>query len=141
VPSEYYGIWRGQTDGWIAGDVHIDTVGVETMSGYQIFEAGVRQIHEWADPEPQRHILIAVARYLAAHLPTERAWLQTADVAARHHAATRFTRMHEVQIRAATNGRSVAKGGCCLYLDEAERRRAQTAGAGPGPLRKGVSRR
>ena len=50
---------------------------------YQIFEAGVRQFGEWADPEPRRHILIAVARYLAAHSPTERAWLQTADIAAR----------------------------------------------------------
>jgi acetylornithine deacetylase/succinyl-diaminopimelate desuccinylase-like protein len=26
-----YGVWRGQTDRWIAVDVHIDTVGVETM--------------------------------------------------------------------------------------------------------------
>jgi len=30
-----------------------------------------------------RHILIAVARYLAAHFPTERALLQTADIARR----------------------------------------------------------
>ena len=30
-----------------------------------------------------RHILIAVARYLAAHSPTERAELQTADIARR----------------------------------------------------------
>jgi len=28
-----YGVWRGQTDRWIAVDVHIDTVGVETMIG------------------------------------------------------------------------------------------------------------
>jgi hypothetical protein len=40
---------------------------------YKIFEAGVRQFHEWPDPEPKRHIMIAVARYLAAHSPTERA--------------------------------------------------------------------
>jgi len=32
---------------------------------------------------PGRHILIAVARYLAAHSPTERAALQTADIAQR----------------------------------------------------------
>jgi hypothetical protein len=50
---------------------------------YQILEAGVRQFHEWSEPEPKRHILIAIARYLAAHSPTERAWLQTADIAAR----------------------------------------------------------
>ena len=48
--------------------------------GYQIFEAGVRQFHEWADPEPKRNILIAVARYLAAHSPTERAWLPASEV-------------------------------------------------------------
>jgi nitrite reductase/ring-hydroxylating ferredoxin subunit len=59
---------------------------------YQIFEAGVRQFGEWADPEPRRHILIAVARYLAAHSPTERAWLQTADIAAR---LSRGDRLHE----------------------------------------------
>ena len=28
-------------------------------------------------------VLVAVARYLAAHSPTERGWLQTADIAAR----------------------------------------------------------
>ena len=28
---------------------------------YQIFEAGVRQFHEWVDLEPKRHIMIAVA--------------------------------------------------------------------------------
>jgi hypothetical protein len=59
---------------------------------YQIFEAGVRQFHEWADPEPRRHILIAVARYLAAHSPTERALLQTADIAVR---LSRGDQLHE----------------------------------------------
>ena len=43
----------------------------------------VRQFGEWGNTEPGRHILIAVARYLAAHSPTERGWLQTADIAAR----------------------------------------------------------
>ena len=28
-----YGLWRGQTSRWIAVDVHVDTVGVETMTG------------------------------------------------------------------------------------------------------------
>ena len=37
-----------------------------------------------------RHILIAVARYLAAHFPTQRALLQTADI------ATRLTRGGEL---------------------------------------------
>jgi nitrite reductase/ring-hydroxylating ferredoxin subunit len=50
---------------------------------YQMFEAGVRQFREWDDDVAGRHILIAVARYLAAHSPTERAMLQTADIARR----------------------------------------------------------
>ena len=50
---------------------------------YQMLEAGVRQFSEWGDSEEGRHILIAVARYLAAHSPTERAALQTADIARR----------------------------------------------------------
>ena len=37
----------------------------------------------WGDTHEGRHILIAVARYLAAHSPTKRAVLQTADIARR----------------------------------------------------------
>jgi nitrite reductase/ring-hydroxylating ferredoxin subunit len=50
---------------------------------YQMVEAGVRQFHEWGNGVEGRHILIAVARYLAAHSPTERAVHQTADIARR----------------------------------------------------------
>ena len=50
---------------------------------FQMFDAGVRQFGEWGNTEHGRHILVAVARYLAAHSPTERGWLQTADIAAR----------------------------------------------------------
>ena len=50
---------------------------------YQMLEAGVRQFTTWGDTDEGRHILIAVARYLAAHSPTERAALQTADIARR----------------------------------------------------------
>ena len=50
---------------------------------YQMLEAGVRQFGEWGNTDQGRHILIAVARYLAAHSPTERAALQTADIAQR----------------------------------------------------------
>jgi nitrite reductase/ring-hydroxylating ferredoxin subunit len=50
---------------------------------YQMLEAGVRQFAAWGDTDEGRHILIAVARYLAAHSPTERAALQTADIAQR----------------------------------------------------------
>ena len=50
---------------------------------YQKLEAGVRQFTVWGDIDAGRHILIAVARYLAAHSPTERGALQTADIARR----------------------------------------------------------
>jgi nitrite reductase/ring-hydroxylating ferredoxin subunit len=50
---------------------------------YQMLEAGVRQFAAWGETEEGRHILIAVTRYLAAHSPTERAALQTADIARR----------------------------------------------------------
>jgi nitrite reductase/ring-hydroxylating ferredoxin subunit len=50
---------------------------------YQMLEAGVRQFAAWGNTDAGRHILIAVARYLAAHSPTERAALQTADIARR----------------------------------------------------------
>jgi nitrite reductase/ring-hydroxylating ferredoxin subunit len=50
---------------------------------YQMLEAGVCQFREWGDCEEGRHILIGVTRYLAAHSPTQRALLQTADIARR----------------------------------------------------------
>jgi nitrite reductase/ring-hydroxylating ferredoxin subunit len=50
---------------------------------YQVLDAGARQFGEWGNTDEGRHILIAVARYLAAHSPTERAELQTADIARR----------------------------------------------------------
>jgi hypothetical protein len=50
---------------------------------YQMLEAGVRQFGLWGATDEGRRILVAVARYLAAHSPTERAALQTADIARR----------------------------------------------------------
>jgi nitrite reductase/ring-hydroxylating ferredoxin subunit len=50
---------------------------------YQMLEAGVQQYRQWGESAAGRHILIAVARYIAAHSPTERAQLQTAMVARR----------------------------------------------------------
>ena len=50
---------------------------------YQMLEAGARQFAVWGDSGEGRHILIAVARYLAAHSPTERGTLQTAEIARR----------------------------------------------------------
>ena len=54
-----------------------------SFHAYQMLEGGVRQFATWGDTDEGRHILIAVARYLAAHSPTERAALQTADIARR----------------------------------------------------------
>jgi hypothetical protein len=50
---------------------------------YQMLEAAVRQFTAWGATDEGRHILIAASRYLAAHSPTERAALQTADIARR----------------------------------------------------------
>jgi nitrite reductase/ring-hydroxylating ferredoxin subunit len=50
---------------------------------YQMLEAGVRQFNEWGSSDQGRHVLIGVVRYLAAHSPTERAALQTAEIAQR----------------------------------------------------------
>jgi nitrite reductase/ring-hydroxylating ferredoxin subunit len=61
---------------------------------YQMLEAGARQYREWGEGDEGRHILIAVARYLAAHSPTERAQLQTAMVAQR---LSRGEALHETE--------------------------------------------
>jgi hypothetical protein len=48
-----------------------------------MLETGVRQFREWGNCDQSRHILIVVTRYLAAHSPTQRALLQTVDIAQR----------------------------------------------------------
>jgi hypothetical protein len=50
---------------------------------FQMLEAAVQQHAEWGPGEPGRNILIALARYAAAHSPTQRADLQTAEIALR----------------------------------------------------------
>ena len=56
---------------------------MQAFHTYQMLEAGVRQFTAWGNTDADQHILIEVARYLAAHSPTERAALQTADIAQR----------------------------------------------------------
>jgi hypothetical protein len=51
----------------------------------QMLEAGVRQYQEWQGGLEGEQILIATARFLAAHAPTQRAQLQTAEIALRLH--------------------------------------------------------
>jgi len=65
---------------------------------YQMVEAGVRQFGVWGSGPEGRNILIAVARYLAAHCPTERARYQTARIAHRLH---RGGRVYEEEAPAA----------------------------------------
>ena len=52
---------------------------------FQMVEAGVRQYEEWQGQPEGEHVLLAVARFLAAHAPTQRAQLQTAEIALRLH--------------------------------------------------------
>ena len=52
---------------------------------FQMLEAGIAQFREWEGKPEGEAILIAVARYLAAHCPTQRAQLQTMEVALRLH--------------------------------------------------------
>jgi len=52
---------------------------------FQVVEAGFRQYEAQPDRESKEHILIAVARYLAAHTPTNRAIEQTFKIAWRLH--------------------------------------------------------
>jgi nitrite reductase/ring-hydroxylating ferredoxin subunit len=52
---------------------------------FQMLEAGIRQYREWEGQPEGEQILVAVARYLAAHSPTQRAQLQTAEIALRLH--------------------------------------------------------
>ena len=66
---------------------------------YQMLEAGVRHFHEWGNCDQGRHILIAVARYLAAHFPTQRALLQTADIARRLMRGNELHREAEAAIK------------------------------------------
>ena len=54
---------------------------------YQMLEAGFRQYGLLAQTRPDLapYVLVAVARYVAAHCPTARAMLQTARIAVRLH--------------------------------------------------------
>ena len=50
---------------------------------FQIYEAGLRQYHQFAGRPLGGHILVGMARFLSAHSPTVRATGQTYDIAAR----------------------------------------------------------
>jgi len=57
---------------------------------YQMLEASLQQYREWGDGEEGRNILVALARYLASHSPTQRTRLQTAEIALRLHRGDRI---------------------------------------------------
>ena len=52
---------------------------------FQVLEAAIRQYGELEDEEARRMVMVAAARYLAAHAPTQREMLQTLQVAFRLH--------------------------------------------------------
>ncbi len=52
---------------------------------YQMFEAGLRQYRRFAGRPEAGHVLIGVARFLAAQWPTVRSMAQTYDIAVRLH--------------------------------------------------------
>lgn len=52
---------------------------------FQMVEAAVRQHRCWEGRPQAEHFLLAAARYIAAHSPTQRAQLQTAQIALRLH--------------------------------------------------------
>jgi nitrite reductase/ring-hydroxylating ferredoxin subunit len=52
---------------------------------FQMVEAGTRVYEDWQGRPEGSHVLVAVARFLAAHSPTQRAQLQTAEIALRLH--------------------------------------------------------
>jgi hypothetical protein len=54
-----------------------------TGMGCAGLEAEVREFTASGETDEGRHILMDVSRYLAGHSPTERAALQTADIARR----------------------------------------------------------
>jgi hypothetical protein len=55
----------------------------------QMIDAAARQFAEWGDGAEGRTILVAAARYVAAHSPTQRSLLQTARIALRLHRGER----------------------------------------------------
>jgi nitrite reductase/ring-hydroxylating ferredoxin subunit len=57
---------------------------------FQMLEAAVGQFRRWQGSPQAEHILVAAARYLAAHSPTQRADLETAQVALRLHRGDRL---------------------------------------------------
>ncbi len=56
----------------------------------QTIEAAFHQFSLQRDPQAMSHILVAAARYLAAHAPTQRAQGQTYQIAARLHRGDRL---------------------------------------------------
>lgn len=84
LPAE--GLFRALAQAVLREDAEFHT--------FQMLEAGLRQYEVWKGTPRANHILIAVARYLGAHSPTERARYQTARIALRLH---RGDNLHEEQ--------------------------------------------
>lgn len=65
---------------------------------FQVLEAAIRQHGELEGEEERRLVLVAAARYLAAHAPTQREMLQTLYIALRLH---RGESVHEAEAETA----------------------------------------
>jgi nitrite reductase/ring-hydroxylating ferredoxin subunit len=52
---------------------------------FQMVEAGLRQFHDQKDSRDGEHVLVAIARYLGSHSPTNRTRGQTFNIALRLH--------------------------------------------------------
>ena len=55
------------------------------VDSYQVLEAAIRQYGELVDEEEKKIVMVAAARYLAAHAPTQRELNQTLRIAFRLH--------------------------------------------------------
>lgn len=66
---------------------------------FQMVEAGIRQYLVWQGQPEGEVILVAVARFLAAHSPTERSQLQTAEIAMRLHRGDSLYEVEENQTK------------------------------------------
>jgi nitrite reductase/ring-hydroxylating ferredoxin subunit len=82
--SRYAGL--GHAEGPLLQTLALTTIREDAaFHTFQMLEAGIRQYQEWRGTPQARLILIAMARYAAAHAPTQRSFLQTFAIAQRLH--------------------------------------------------------
>ena len=75
----------GEPDALMAALGHAMLAEDSGFHSFQIVDAGLSQYQTRRGTESGRHVLIGMARYLAAHAPTSRAVGQTYQIALRLH--------------------------------------------------------